>query len=163
MEAKSTDNKTFKLIDNNQQTGEIRYENLSFLKADIHINDSEKYKIRPVGFFGTSISVARNETQIASLYLGWNGQIVIAFQDGQEYILKLNGMFSNTYTLENKDRERLILLEAKFNPMKFHCNYDISYNPEQSKHATDTLLLLLAVYSANFLIATMSGANAGMM
>ena len=163
MEAKSTDKKTFQLTENGQQIGEIIYENLFFLKAEINMGDSEKYKIKPVGFFGTSISVTHNEIQIASLYLSWSGQIVITFQEGQEFTLKLNNIFSNKYIIENKDKEKLIQLEAKFNWREFHYNYDITYNLGYDKKSADKLLLLLAVYAANFFIATMSGANAGMM
>lgn len=164
MEVNSTDKKTFQLTDNGTQIGEIIYENLFFLKAEINLSNSEKYKIAPVGIFGRSISVTQNETQIANLYLSWSGEIVITFQDGQEYILKLNGIFSNKYTIENRDKEKLIQLEAKFNWIKFHYRYDITYNIEPENKVTEnTLLLLLSVYSANFFIATMSGANAGMM
>lgn len=72
-------------------------------------------------------------------------------------------MFSDKYILENKDGEKLVQLESKFSWRAFHYKYDISYGLDQNKRLADTLLLLFAVYSANFFIATMSGANAGMM
>ncbi len=163
MEAKSIDKKTFQLTDKGQLLGEIIYENLFLLKATINITDAAAYKIKPVGFFNSSIAVTKDETNIANISLGWNGQIVIALQDGKEYMLKLNNIFSNKYILENKHKESLLQIESKFNWRLFQYTYDISYNVECQDKANDTLLVLLSIYSVNYFIATMSGANAGMM
>lgn len=161
MKAQSTDNKTFQLTENGEQLGELIYENMFFLKAEIKLANSELYEIKPVGFFGTSIAITKNGADIASLVMNWRGQIVITFQNGQEYVLKLNGLFYNKYIIENKAGEKLIQLEPQFNWRQFHYNYDISYNITND-NKKDILLLLLAVYAANYFIACMSGANAGM-
>lgn len=159
MKVKSTNSKTFQLIKNQTILGEIIYQNLFYPKAEIHLNETQ-YKIAPVGLFGKSISVTKNNNPIASLYLSWSGTIVMAFQDGEEFIVKSSGMFSNTYTVENQNKEKLVQLEAKFNLSELHYAYSINQN---SLHRENTLFLLLAVYSANFFIATMSGANSGMI
>ncbi len=163
MEAKSTDKKTFQLTENGQQLGELIYENLFHLKAEVKLPDAEYYKIAPVGFFGTSLCVTKNGTEIARLVMNWRGQIVISYQDGQEYVLKLNTFFYGKYIIENKDQEKLIQLDSKFNWREFHYNYDISYNITDASKSKDILLVLLAVYAANYFVACMSGANAGMM
>ena len=163
MNAHSTDKKTFQLTENGQRLGEISYENLFFLKAEINLVNTEKYKVAPVGFFGSSISVTQNETPIASLSLSWNGKIIITFQDGQEFVLKLNDIFSDKYTIENKDKEKLIEIKSKFNWRAFQYTHDISYNVEYQNKPEEMLLVMLGIYSVNYFIATMSGANAGIM
>jgi hypothetical protein len=162
MEAKSTDKKTFQLTEDGQHLGELIYENLFFLKAEIKLANSALYKIAPAGFWGTSINVTKNGTEIAKLVMTWRGQIVISYHDGREFVLKLNAFFHGKYIIENKNQEKLIQLDPKFNWREFHYNYDISYNitNEQSK---ETLLILLGVYAANYFVACMSGANSGMM
>ena len=152
MEANSTDNKTFQLIENGQQLGELIYENLFFLKAEIKLANAELYKIKSLGFFGTSITVTKNETEIANLKMNWRGQIVFNFQ-GQEFVLKATGMFYNKYIIENKDGEKLIQFDPKFNWSKFQYNYNITYNEKPQ----DFLFVLLGVYASNYFIASMSG------
>lgn len=158
MEAKSTDKKTFQLTENGQPLGELIYENLFFLNAEIKLANAELYEIRPVGVFGTSIAVTKNGTEIADLKMNWRGQIVFTFHDGQQFVLKARGMFYNKYIIENKDEEKLIQFAPKFNWSKFHYNYDIAYDEKPQ----DILLVLLGVYASNYFIAIMTGANAGM-
>lgn len=158
MEAKSTDKKTFQLTDNGQLLGELVYENLFFMKAEIRLPNSEPYKITSVGFFGTSISITKNGAEIVNLKMNWRGQIVFAFQDGQELVLKAKGLFNSKFIIENIDEEMLIQFDPQFNWSKFQYNYDITYN-EKPK---DILLVLLGVYASNYYIASMSGMMAGM-
>ena len=163
MKATSTDKKTFQLTSNGQPLGELIYENLFFFKAEIKLQNSEHYEIEPVGLFNTSINVTRNDVAIASLVMNWRGQIVFTFQDGQEFVLKLNGLFNDSYITENREGENLIQLEPKFNWREFNYNYEISYGVTYEKNPQDILLLLLGVYAANYFIACMSGANAGLI
>ena len=68
MEAKSTDRKTLQLTDGEQQLGELIYENLFFLKAELKLTNSGQYKIAPVGIFGTSITVTKNGRKQRTCY-----------------------------------------------------------------------------------------------
>jgi len=159
MEAKSTDKRTLQLTENGQQLGELIYENLFSLKTEIKLTNSDLYEVKPVGIFGTSITVTKNGTEIANLKMNWRGQIVFSFQDGQEFVLKAKGMFfHNKYIIENKDEEKLLQFDPKFNWSKFDYNYDITYD----KKPQDILLVLLGVYASNYFIASMSGAMSGM-
>ena len=158
MEAKSIDRKTLQLTENGHPLGELIYENLfSFLKAEIKLTNADLYEINPAGIFGTSITVTKNGTEIANLKMNWRGQIVFSFQDGQEFVLKAEGIFHNKYILENKDQEKLIQFDPKFNWSKFDYNYDIVYD----KKPQDILLVLLGVYASNYFIASVSGAISG--
>lgn len=157
MEAKSTDKKTFQLTDNGQQLGELHYDSLFSHKAQIKLTNTDTYDIKPVGVFGTSIAVTKNGAEIANLKMNWRGQIVFAFQDGQEYLFKAKGAFLNKYTVDNKDGENLILLDPKFDWGKFNYNYDIAYDQKPQ----DILFVLLSVYASNYFIASMSGVIAG--
>ena len=116
MVAKSKDKKTLQLTENGQLLGELIYENLFSLRAEIKLTNSDLYKINPAGVFGTSITVTKNGTAIANLKMNWQGQIVFSFQDRQEFVLKAKGLFlHNKYILENKEEEQLIQFDPKFN------------------------------------------------
>lgn len=154
MEAKSTNRKTFELTDNGQLLGELTYDNLFSFASEIRLPNAAPYEIKPVGFFGTSISVIQNETELASLKMNWRGQIVMAYQDGREYILKAKGLFMNKFTIENQQGESLMQFDPKFDWGKFNYNYSITYDNKP----TDLLLVLLGVYAFNYVIATTSGA-----
>lgn len=157
MEAKSTDKKTFQLAENGQKLGELHYESLFSHRAQIKLTNADTYDIKPVGVFGTSITVTKNGAEIANLKMNWRGQIVFAFQDGQEFVFKAKGAFLNKYTIDNKDGENIILLDPKFDWSKFNYSYNISYD----KKPQDILFILLSVYASNYFIASISGVIAG--
>lgn len=163
MHAHSEDRKTFQLADNDRLTGELIYEHLFDLKAQIKLPDTEVYHLTPEGFFGTSIVITQAGNKVGSLAMNWKGEIIITFQNGREYALKLNGLFHNKYVLENNKQESVLQIVPKFNWRQFHYNFHIGYDITNDKESKDYLLLLLAVYSANFFISAMSGANAGRM
>ena len=156
MEAKLTNKKTVQLTENGQQLGELIYENLFHLKAKIKLENSDLYEIKPVGIFGTSITVTKNGMEVANLKMNWRGQIVFSFQNGQEFVLKAKGLLQDKYILQNKDEEKLVQFDAKFNWSKFDYNYSITYEEPQ-----DALLVLLGVYTSNYFIASMSGGFGG--
>lgn len=153
MEANSTDQKTFQLVDNGKQLGEIIYKSIFSFSAEIKLATSDVYEIKSVGFFGTSIAVTRGGADIATLNMNWRGQIVIAFQSGQEFVLKAIGTFYNKFVIEDKDEKKIVLFDPTFNWSKWHYNYTITYDEKPQ----DILLVLLGVYASNYFIATMSG------
>lgn len=153
MEAKSIDKRTFQLTDSGQQLGELTYESIFSHKAEIKLTNSDAYDIKPIGFFGTSITVTKNAKEIANLKMNWGGQIVFEFQDGQEFVFKPKGLFLSKYTIENKDGENLLQLDPNFNWREANYNYDITYQ----KKPEDILFVLLGVYASNYYIAAMSG------
>ena len=163
MNAHSKDRKTFLLSENDKLLGELIYETPFYLKAEINMSDTETYKLAPVGFFGTSVSVTKDGNKIASLSMSWNGKIIITFQDDREYALELSGLFQSKMILENKNQQNVLQFEPKFSWRDFYCKYDITYDSTNDKEPKDSLLLLLGVYAANYFIATISGANAGLM
>lgn len=146
--------KTFQLIENQRLLGELIYESLFHSKAEIKLSNSETYQIKPVGIFRTTTVVTKNGAAIANLKMNWRGQMLIAFQYGQEYVLKGKGMFYSKYIIENQEQEKLMELDPKFNWRKFRYNYNITYN----KIPEDTLLILLGIYAANYIINTIASA-----
>lgn len=155
MEVKYTDKKTFQLTENEQQLGQLTYKNLFSYNAEITLTNSESYKIKPADFFGTSIAVTKEETEVATLKINWKGHIVITFLNEREFVLKAKGTFHNKYVIENKDGEKIIQFNPKFNWNKFDYNYEISYD----KKPQDILFVLLGVYASNYYIAVISGAG----
>lgn len=163
MIATSNDSKTFLLSDNDLSMGELIYETPFYLKAEIKMPNTDMYKLAPVGFFGTSVAVTKDGNKIAGLSMSWNGKIIITFQDEREYAVKLSGLFQSQMILENKNQEKIIQFEPKFNWRDFYGKYDIIYDSLNDKESKDNLLLLLGIYAANYYIATISGANSGLM
>jgi hypothetical protein len=153
MRVECTDSKTFRLTDSEHLLGELAYKNLFSYEAEITLTNSDHYDIKSFGFFGTSIAVTKNETETANLKMNWKGQIVMIFQDRQEFVFKAKGVFHNTYVIENKEQEELIRFDPKFNWGKFNYNYEISYD----KKPQDILFVLLGVYAANYYIAAVAG------
>lgn len=158
MEAKSIDNKTYQLTDEGNSLGELVYRDILFLKAEINLSDSHIYQIKPVGIFGTSVTVTKDAKEVANLKMNWRGQIVMSFDDGQEFVLKAKGIFHNKYVVENSDAEKMLEFHPKFNWSKFIYQFEISYDTKPRDH----LFVLLGLYAANYLIASMSGASSGM-
>lgn len=162
MEANTTNNKAFQLTENGIQLGELVYEkSFAQIKAEINLSNSEVYKILPVGFFGTSIHVTKDENRMASLSLSWNGNIVITFQNNREYALKLKGVFQNQVFLENTNKESIIHFKPHFNWTDARLNHAITYDIKNDIESKDYLLILLGIYATNYFIATISGANSG--
>ena len=162
MEVNSTNNKSFQLTENGRQLGELIYENsFTQMKAEIKLPNSEVYNIVPVGFFGTSITVTKDGNKIASLSMSWNGKVIITFQDDSEYALKLKGIFQNQVFLENTKKENIMCFDPHINWTDARLNHTITYDIKNDNVSKDYLLMLLGVYSTNYFIATISGANSG--
>lgn len=125
--------------------------------------NSEWYNLVPVGLFSSRIDVTQGDEKIASLTMGWNGKIIITFLDDKEYALKLSGLFQNKLILENEHQEAVIQYEPHYNWRDFYHKYDISYDTNNDKEPKNHLLLLLGLYAANYFIATISGANSGLV
>lgn len=156
MEAKSTNRKTFQLTENGQPLGELVYESIVSLKAEIKLPNSDVYEIEHISIFDTSINVTKNGAEIAKLTMDWRGQIEFNFLDGQEFILKAKGLLADNFIIENKNEEKLIQLEPHLNWKKFNYNYDITFDNKPQ----NILLIFLGVYAANYYLASMSGAMA---
>lgn len=163
MEAKSTDRKTFQISENGQQVAELIYADLLYQKAKVKFSNSEEIDLAPMGLLDSRIAVTKEGNEIASLEMNWKGQIVLTFQDGQEYQLHMNGIFQNKYTLENKDKEKLVELDGQFHWRNFPYSYNISYNISRNEVSDSDLLLVLTVFATNYFISAMAGANIGAM
>jgi hypothetical protein len=157
MKVECTDKKTFQLTDDEQSLGQLTYKNLFSYNAEITLTNSDIYEIKPVGFFGTSITVTKNDKEVANLKMNWRGHIVMTFQDEQEFVFKAKGAFHNKFIIENKEEEKQIQYDPKFSWGKFNYNYEISYDQKPE----DILFVLLGVYASNYYIAVMIGAIAG--
>lgn len=151
MKIQCTDNKTFELIDESNKLGQLSYNRLFSFKATLEIN-KHTYVIEPFGVLKTSVLVTKDDIEIANMKMNWKGQIIISYHSGEEFVLKATGTFLNKYVIENNKNEKLMLLSPDFNWAKFNYNYDISFD----KKPDDILLVLLAAYSANYFIASMS-------
>ncbi len=157
MEAHSINRKTFQLTENGKELGRLIYKDFLFLKAQIHLSDSEIYTLAPIGFFGTSIALLQGESEMARLTVSWSGDIVIVFPDGEEYILKLKGVFRKILVLEDKKGKTAIQLDLKFRWKTFCYSYTITHGVESQDKVKDALLILLGIYSANYLMSAMGG------
>jgi hypothetical protein len=153
MKLHCTNRKTFELSDNSEKLGQLHYDGFFTFRCQASVGN-ENYDIKPTGVFGTSMSVTRDGKEVANLKMNWKGNIIISLQNGEELVLKATGIFMNNYVLEDKDQQKILLLKPDFDWTKFSYQYDISYD----QRPKDLLLVLLAVYSANYFIAAMSAA-----
>lgn len=152
MKIQSINQKTFELTDGSEKLGELSYDNLFSFKALITTSKDENYELKPTGVFSSEISVIKNGENVGSLKMNWKGHVIMSFQNDQEFILKSTGIFSNKYIVENKDQQKLMLLDPDFNWAKFNYNYTVSYDIKPQ----NILLVLLATYAANYFIASMT-------
>ena len=152
MEIQCTNQKTFELTDGSEKLGHITYDSLFSYKASVIVGN-DNYKINPIGIFSTTISVTKDGTELAIMQMNWKGNITISLQNGQEFILKATGTFLNKFVLEDKDQQKLMLLNPDFNWAKFNYNYSIAYDNKPQ----NILLVLLATYCANYYVSAMSG------
>jgi len=131
-----------------------------FLNAEVKLANTDVYKINPVDLFQSSISVTKNGNEIANLKMNWSGNIVFTFQNDKVFILKAKSVLHPKYVIENSEKEKIIQFDPKFDWTwdKFHYKYDITFNEKQ----LDILFIILGVYASNYIIAIMTGANAGM-
>ena len=148
MKVECSDQKTFQLKDNEKLLGQLIYKNLLSYNAEIILTNSDSFEIKTSGISGTSITVSKNEIEIANLKLSWKGNIVMTFQDGKEYVFKCKGTFHRYYIIENTNEEKLIQFKPIFNLGKFRYNFEISYDEKPE----DILLVLLGVYASNYSI-----------
>ncbi len=152
MKIQCTDKKTFELTDCSEKLGHITYDGLFSYSANAIIGN-DNYKITPKGIFSSTISVTKDEIEVANLQMNWKGHIIISFPNRKNFILKTTGTFQSKYVLEDENQQKLMLLNPDFNWSKFSYNYEISYDNKPQ----DTLLVLLTTYAANYYIAAMSG------
>lgn len=152
MEIQCTDKKTFELTDGARRLGHISYDSL-FTHNAVIVTGSDRYEINAVGIFSSTISVSKNGLEVANMQMSWKGDVVISLQNMGEFILKASGLFKSNYVLEDVEKRQLFLLTPDFNWKKFSYSYTISYDTAPK----DFLVVLLAVYSANYYIAAMSG------
>jgi len=152
MKIECVNNKTFELTDGSEKPGRLTYENLFSYKAKAVVSE-DNYEITPKGIFSTKISVTKNGSEVASMQMNWKGNITISLQTGQEFILKATGTFLSKYVLEDKDQQKLMLLDPDFNWSKFRYSYTVS----SDNKSQNVLLVLLTVYAANYAMAAMSG------
>ena len=110
MKIHCTDKKTFELTDNSEKLGHITYDGLFSFKANATVGN-DNYRITSIGIFGTTISVTKNGAEVANMKMNWKGNIIISFQNGQEFILKTTGTFLSKYVLEDKDQQKLMLFD----------------------------------------------------
>jgi len=148
-----TNRKTFDLSDNGEKLGQLNYDGFFTFRCQAAVGN-DQYEIRPKGVFGTSMQVSRDGKEVASLQMNWKGNIIVSYQNGEEFVLKATGIFMNSYVLEDKNQQKILLLKPDFDWAKFSYHYDISHD----QRPKDLLLVLLAAYSANYFIAAMSAA-----
>lgn len=153
MKAECMNQQTFQLSNNNQQLGTLDYGTLFSCEAEIKLEDTDRYVVKPSGFFGTSTVVTKNDKVMAELRMNMKGQIVISFAGGDEYIFKNTGLFHNKFVIENKDAEKILQYEPSLNWSKLNYNYTISHNLKSEDH----LFVLIGIYASNYYIAAMSG------
>lgn len=156
MEIQCANTKTVELTHSSKKLGELTYDGLFSFKALATVGD-ETYRITSKGIFGSTVSVTKNDQQVAHMQMNWKGHMIIAFENGQEFTLKATGAWLNKYALENKDQQKVMVLNPDCNWTRLGYEYSISYESNSyESEPNDTVLVLLSTYAANYCIAAMS-------
>ncbi len=143
---------TFQLRKEEQILARLVYENMLYAAAEFSIHTSETYRIKPSDMLGFKLVVTKNEKEIARLHLKWQGKVVIHFTNGPEYTIKTESLLSDKFLLLNNQSETVLELISSFSWGNLSFTYDI----RQHKEKEQLLLVVLAVFSANYYLATMA-------
>lgn len=150
MKIECIDNKTFKLTNGSENLGHLKYDGFFTLKAEIVIKD-KNFNTIPKGIFNVEITVVLEDAEIATLRMNWRGNIIISYENGEEYILKPTGSFMSKYAIEDAKGDKILVLDPDINLAKLNYNYTIL-----SENNPDILLVLLATYATNYYIMVMA-------
>lgn len=134
-------NSNFVWLRNDKTVGNLSFYSGSNLEAQIKINDTELYEIKPYGWFGQKIKITKDSNTICELKLSfWQSKMIISFAK-EKYLLSSKGFFSNFFVLKNEESE--ILFELRFSRKINNFKVILNHNKEISD-----LVKMLAVYGA---------------
>lgn len=161
MRIEYSDSKKYVLkSDDNAFLGSLTFENWLSSKASITTQFGEFYNITNKGFWGTSISVSKNDVEISELKVNWKGEIVIdMFANGksEDYLLKSHNLWMSQYCLQNRDKKQIMIItpESKWN--KWDYNFKIEINPD-FENIVDEMLILISIYGILYIMMMTAGA-----
>ena len=134
-------NSNFVWLRNDKTVGNLSFYSGSNLEAQIKINDTELYEIKPYGWFGQKIKITKDSNTICELKLSfWQSKMIISFAK-EKYLLSSKGFFSNFFVLKNEESE--ILFELRYKRKINNFKVILNHNKEISD-----LVKMLAVYGA---------------
>jgi len=150
IQAVCVDKKTFRLTENEALLGTLTYLKWHSYDADIEIS-GEKYTLRSKGLFSSQISITKNETEVGSLNLHWDGTVSFVLENNETYKLKIKGNFFNKYVVENEKNEIVSTIHPKFSWKHFIYNYDLI-----PVNKINPLVALLGIYAAGYYISVLT-------
>lgn len=144
-----------------RSVGELTYPKWFTFDATLSLPDQEPYQIKPKGFWGTTIELLQHDQVLLRFKMGWNGNIILhtAFHgQEQDFVFKQQGFFKHRYVLTDAQEQELLVVQPDFKWKKFNYEYTITSADAFESLATKNLLVLVAVYCANYYITMMTSA-----
>lgn len=133
--------------------GKLAYDGWSTSKASITTQFAEFYDLVSKGFWSSYISVEKSGTEYAQLKRNWKGNIIIDVMGNDipmDFLFRRVGFWGLSYQVEDQNENVLITVTQQFEWRKFNYDYYIEVNP-QCTDIADEMMMLLAVYCANYL------------
>ncbi|QJX45505.1 hypothetical protein HMJ29_00540 [Hymenobacter taeanensis] len=153
--------KEFQLLANGTVLGHLRYTEWFSLKAVITLANGMSFQIEPRGFWGTTIELKDQEKVLLTFKMHWAGKIIIKSRlDGNKaLVFKNKSVLKNTYVLQDKDEQELLLVQPDFHWIKLNHDYTISATELFEQLNAKELLLLTTVHCANYYMMMVASAT----
>lgn len=157
---KSIDQKNYSLLQNEIELSSLAYTNWTLTELEIIINNSI-FEIKPKGFWGTTKELKLNDTLILSIKLDWKGNMILHFEGENEendFLFKRNGIFSNSYVLQNSQDDILLEIKPDFKWNKLKFEFNIETNDILENMNNKYLLIMCTLFCTKQFIRMASSA-----
>jgi len=143
----------YRLNENDEMIGQVIYSDNSFTTAKLHLAGESLLEAHSTGFFGSRVLIKRDGQNFCVLRIRFSGTTSISFTNGPEFVLTYKGIFFNTYIIEDLSGKELI----SYLPDSRWGFYRRGYEICTEKGFQDKLLILIGLFSINFLNESISG------
>ncbi|WP_303311821.1 hypothetical protein [Hymenobacter sp. BT730] len=141
----------FQLLADGKLLGALHYTEWFSLKAVLKLTDNSTFQIEPRGVWGTTIELKDQQTVLLNFKMHWNGTIVIKSKFNRKaFLFKQKSMLKNTFVLQDKDEQELLVVQPAFKWSSFNYDYTLSTTEEFEVLEMKAFLLLTAVHCANY-------------
>lgn len=150
---KTSESRNFTLLEEHLELGHLLYPNWFSFKAEIILTDSSTYQIGPVGFWGTTIELKKDDEVLLNFKMDWNGHIILkTFFDGIEsdFVFKNKGFFKRNYILQDQFNKEILIIQQDYKWDKLKYDYQLSADYIFANPIHNHILYLTCIHCANY-------------
>jgi hypothetical protein len=149
----------FTATEGTRPVGELAYPKWFAFDATLSLPNQAQYQIKPKGFWGTTIELLQDGHALLRFKMDWNGNIIIhtSFHGREQYfVFKQQSLLKHQYVLTDPQEQELLVVLPDFKWKAFNYEYAITSTDAFEALADKDLLVLVAVYCANYYITVMT-------